>query len=502
MKHFYEHQDDSMRSKLTEHEFEMPQGAWENMAERLDALNQPSEVETASWSAWFIIGAMLIATTVGLVVYQWQMPFGKNQAIAEESTLEKEASFDKAEEKLQKNNAILEQKATIPAAKQEVETKADAGDDQLPPVPATPMEEAPEENAGQAMAIAENPQEQEIEDAPEEQKPEVAPNPDFQPDGQRPENFNTNKPVYTRKTIVTHAFSESTLKWRNNQLPTLSAQPAIQKAQARLLRDTPIIVLENPYIINNNKDWEYGLSAGLNTKVYGANGEFSVSPVLGAFIRKKLDAQFSIQADLQYKNLRKQSLQNPLGQNKEPDYVFLNVITEPNSGTTPATYEERMAEVYEMKQMHMIELPLSFLYQIHPKHQVGMGVKAAYLFGFQSGNATIDAMDQKDLGYNSLDLGALASYEYQINDHFALGVIYNVGFLNLVKQSSEMEATHTATWGANYDFSASQQTALESSMGNEETMMPIRVTEDEQIFLQTPRSMYNTDLRILLRYFF
>ena len=70
--------------------------------------------------------------------------------------------------------------------------------------------------------------------------------------------------------------------------------------------------------------------------------------------------------------------------------------------------------------MHVLELPLSFLYQLHPKHQVAMGAKLAYVFGIQTSSAMIDNMPANDLGFSSLDLGALAAYEYSINEHFAV----------------------------------------------------------------------------------
>lgn len=502
MKHFYEHQDDSMRSKLTEHEFDMPQGAWENMTERLDALNQPSEAEAASWSAWFIIGAMLIATTVGLVVYQWQSPFGKTELMAEVEQDVKEESVD--QEKNENKTAAAEKAETavvLPTTTERPARKSNVGED-LPPssTHSTAVEEElPAEQAQTVLTNVEN--DGEAQEVIEEELPEAAPNPDLNPDGQRPAALNSDKPVYTRKTIVTHAFSESTLKWRNNQLPTLSPKPAIEKAQARLLIDTPIIILENPYTIPQKNDWQYGVSGGVNTKVYGSNGNFSLAPVVGVFVRKQLDPQFAIQADLQYKNLRKQSIQDPFGNNKEAEMVFLNVVTENNTGGAP-TYEERQGAVYEIKEMQMIELPISFLYQLNSKHQIGLGVKAAYLFGARSGHAEIDAMSQKDLGYNSLDLGALTSYEYQINDHFALGIVYSVGFLNLAKPATTLDAQYSDNWGGNYEFTTTQQSSLENTVGNEELMMPIRVTEDEQVFLKTPRNMYNSDLRILLRYFF
>lgn len=457
MKHFYEHQDDSMRSKLTEHEFDMPQGAWENMTERLDALNQPSEAEAASWSAWFIIGAMLIATTVGLVVYQWQTPFGKTELMAE---VEQDAKEEFANQEKNENKAEavkkVETAVVLPTTTENSATKSNVGQD-LPPSPPNSniVEEETEAEQPQPIAVLENTENDgEAQEVIEEEMPEVAPNPDLNPDGQRPTPLNTDKPVYTRKTIVTHAFSESTLKWRNNQLPTLSPKPAIKKAQARLLIDTPIIILENPYTIPETNDWEYGVSGGINTKVYGSNGNFSLAPVAGVFIRKQLDPQFSVQADLQYKNLRKQSIQDPFGNRKESEAVFLNVVTENNTGGAP-TYEERQGEIYEIKEMHMVELPISFLYQLDSKHQVGLGLKAAYLFGARSGHAEIDAMSQKELGYNSLDLGALVSYEYKFNDHFALGVIYSVGFLNLAKQATTIDAQYTANWNANYDMTSS-----------------------------------------------
>jgi outer membrane scaffolding protein for murein synthesis (MipA/OmpV family) len=254
--------------------------------------------------------------------------------------------------------------------------------------------------------------------------------------------------------------------------------------------DTPIIILNNPFNAPQ-KAVKFGVSAGVNTKVYNSD-RFSVTPVLGAFVRKRLDSRYAVQADLQYKLLLNQSF----SPQAEPQAMQMEVDVDPSN---EVLFEQRTAKVYDIRRMHLLELPVSFIYQLHKRHNVSLGMNVAYLFGVKTNNRTINQLSGREMGFNSLDLGALAGYEFAINERLALSVYYNVGFLNLARNAGARQqylANNTAT---GFQFDDNQQQVLSQL---EECLMPVQVSEEEQIFLQTPNNLYNSDLRILLRYFF
>ena len=493
MKHFYDHHNDDLRSKLNDHEFGKLPGAWDDMEKRLDQFSSHSGSASASWSAWFVIGAMMVATTVGIFFYQWQSPFGKttNTSFADNhATDPMQTTF---------NLPIIKEPTIAKVETNETTVHSKAHQAAHNPQPQSPTlndvhalkPAASNKNTAIVPAVAtvlanneENHQEVQTEE------PGLAPNPDMDPDGQRPEN-NNNFPVYTRKTEVVHAFSESTLKWKNNKMPVISAQSVEQRRSS--LIDTPLIVLQTPFDIPAN-NLTFAVNAGVSAQVYGSAGKFSLAPVVGVSVRKKIDENYALQGELHYKLVMPQSMDQPF--QKQPTEMTMEVDVDPSA---EVNYQTRNAQIYSVKSMHLFEMPVSFIYELHRRHAVSMGLKISYLQGVQTGSAVINNLTKEQLGFSSLDLGALAGYEFAINKHFALGVFYNVGFLNLAKRTKESAQMYNDQFSGSYMMDAAQQ---EEVLINDERMLPVQVDGNEQIFFQAPRSFYNSDLKILIRYIF
>jgi outer membrane scaffolding protein for murein synthesis (MipA/OmpV family) len=437
---------------------------------------------------------MLVATSVGLLVYQWQMPFGKTAQTLpladNEQTNELLPTTNKEIVTAKAENTVEAQQSTTATT---TATAASTSKSNIATPPATPIggSKLTNENAAPIKATAlvvKNDESTQKEAEKTTETPGIAPKTDeSDANGQRPENSN-NYPVLTRRVEVTHAFSESYLKWRNQNMQSIQIQASGNNGKPAV--DTPIIILNNPFNAPQ-KAVKFGVSAGVNTKVYNSD-RFSVTPVLGAFVRKRLDSRYAIQADLQYKLLLNQSF----SPQAEPQAMQMEVDVDPSN---EVLFEQRTAKVYDVRRMHLLELPVSFIYQLHKRHNVSLGMNVAYLFGVKTNNRTINQLSGREMGFNSLDLGALAGYEFGINEHLSLSVYYNVGFLNLARNAGARQqylANNTAT---SFQFDDNQQQVLSQL---EECLMPVEVSEDEQIFLQTPNNLYNSDLRILLRYFF
>ncbi len=494
MKHLYNEQDDNMRSKLTEHEFGMVPGAWEDMESRLNQVGTGSAVGSASWSAWFIIGAMVVATSIGILSYQWQLPAKFEPQPMAEATVPSTKELPPAATEVQPTvSATNSHELGTTAANQSAVINNE-------PVPSSNLQ-ATGNSSNSSSAIPPAATTNELPSLPEaietqEQVPGSAPASEESTDGQRPmaDNQQEDKNTYTRRTEVVHYFSESTRKWRTGELPSIMTDHIPQRRQTTLI-DTPLIILENPFL-TQTKDISYGISAGLNSKIYGAADRFSVAPVIGVFIRKGFDKQYAVQAELQYKLLLQQSKNDLLSLNNQPDYMSLQVDTDPGAASA---YEERTARVYTIQRMHMFELPVSMIYKIHPRHEVSVGFKASYLFGVETASEIINGHSLTSLGFSSLDLGALAGYEFLLNDHLSLGLFYNVGFMNLARNTSVRANELSSMSNTSYQLSAAE---MQQALDQGDQMLPVSVNEEEQIFLQAPRNLYNSDLRILLRYFF
>jgi hypothetical protein len=151
------------------------------------------------------------------------------------------------------------------------------------------------------------------------------------------------------------------------------------------------------------------------------------------------------------------------------------------------------AEVYNIKTVHMLELPLSFVYRLHKKHNVSLGINTACLFGVKTENADINNLSEKELGFSSIDLGAIAGYEFNLNKNISLAVTYNVGFLNLARNVSSRQQEM---------MDANPAYRMNNNETDEACLMPVQLNNQEQVFFEAPTHLYNNDAKVMLRYSF
>ena len=111
MKQFYDNQDDDMRSRMSDHEFDMVPGAWDKMEHKLNKLEVPSM--SKNLVPWLSLGAMMLGVS-GLMFYYWyQMPYGKNDLVLEKENIELKGA-ELAEKKIvssESNTVKLESEA-------------------------------------------------------------------------------------------------------------------------------------------------------------------------------------------------------------------------------------------------------------------------------------------------------------------------------------------------------------------------------------------------------
>jgi hypothetical protein len=155
--------------------------------------------------------------------------------------------------------------------------------------------------------------------------------------------------------------------------------------------------------------------------------------------------------------------------------------------------ENRTAQIYGIKELRMLELPLSFVYQLHKKHCLSLGFNTALLVGINTPKSNINNLPKSKLGFSSLDIGALAAYEFKLNKNLAISVSYNVGFLNLARNVGSRQQEM---------IDANPAYRINNNGTDEACLMPVQLNNQEQVFFEAPTHLYNNDAKVMLRYSF
>jgi hypothetical protein len=479
MKQFYDNQDDEMRSRLSGHEFNAVPGSWDKMEQKLDKLEVPSM--SKSMVPWLSLGTMLVGVTALMFYYRLQMPFGKTEPILveENKDLKGEKIADRLNnlsasstlriESTPKNNTV---ENTI--SEQKSKDKLTKGND---------VKNRIIEPAIISQSIKSD--KQLISNLPQKLDPlamqrgaNIISDDDSFGEKQSDKHFNDVEDVVTTDLL--------TVDHSANILPIISIVKIENKAFLSLdkLADTPLLVLKTPHSIAVKK-LKFGISAGLNTKIY-ADNDYSIAPAAGIFVRRYFNNKIALQGDLQYKMLIKKK-QN---QAEEASLMNMQMDVDPS---VEILMHNKTAEVHNIKEMHMIELPISFVYRLHKKHNISLGINTACLFGVKTAVREIDNLSEKELGFSSIDLGALAAYEFKLNKNLAISVSYNVGFLNLARNAKARQQEMIAS---------NPSYRLDRTESDEACLMPVQLNDQEQIFFEAPSNLYNTDAKVMLRYSF
>lgn len=478
MKHFYDNQDDDMRSKLNGHEFDMPNGAWENMENKLNRLEVPNM--SKSLAPWLSLGAMCIGIAGLLYYYQLQMPYGKMEKIVQKT----EHAID------HKGNGKLESPEELASVNSDNNEKTYASD--------IIVEETSLVNSNGGSKAAQNriiepaihtqsikSERLNLSELPEKLEPiAFRPVDEYHSKG----NFFVDKSehksvsgteIYVERSLENDVkFAEKPQMFNVLILENKSVLPLNK------MIDTPLLVLKTPHFVPVKRT-KFGLSAGINAKIF-ADNDLSIAPAAGIFVRRNLNSRFALGADLQYKMLLKNRHNKPEG----ADLMTLQMDVDPSE---EILMHNKTAEVYSLKAVHMLELPLSFVYRLHKKHNVSLGINTAFIFGVKTANADINNLSEKELGFSSLDLGALATYEFNLNKNISLAVTYNVGFLNLARNVSSRQQEM---------MDANPAYRMNNNETDEACLMPVQLNNQEQVFFEAPTHLYNNDAKVMLRYSF
>lgn len=455
MSNFYENNEDEIRSKLNDHQFEMKAGAWEDLDKRLNTVSSPIQNSASnSWGSWVFTGLVSAAALTGILLYAYHAPNFDESAVLslKKDSLKNTKEIispveNKSPEKDKNTPANLATANILPP----VIHNNNISENYNPPVEYKPIAAAPE------IKTAETPSENTDNIV---QKKEVR--------------------IPKKKIEITYAYKKSRLTSLCNLNPSKISKIDLNVDEL----EVPIVLLDSRDL-KKVKSLQFGIEAGLATNI--GNSKLSLAPVAGVFVRKNLNPRQAIQADLQYKILL---VSNSPNRNEIPvDMTF-------NSANS-SSHARKNARIQKLTQLHLIELPLSFIQKLNKKHSVYMGVTAAYLCAAGNLHQSVDRHPNSKVIFNKLDLGALSGYTYKIKKNLELTVYCQVGFMNLVNKRA-INNPPVAQDAESFSIP-------EDQLGNipeGEALVPLEMNEDNQSFFQTPEKFYNTDIRMMLRYLF
>jgi hypothetical protein len=461
MNKFYNNNDDFLRRKLVEHEFDALPQAWEQMSVLLDS--QPVVTKRSAGYYWWGI-----PITAALII-------GAASGIYYNSDTEKKVSIP----------ATAATETTQPiAATQQTKTAATATLRPAHSVPsvnfksATANKQAKQETARQAAitdnlrlrkqvamrtAIPANGTSTQEDAATTAAVPSdvVFPTPTTEASPQQNLSLIT-QPVTTPR-ILSEEQKRRVKKIRTEIIYQYSTTPlqALQKKRQQTLGTFGI----KEEVDFKKSPIKFGVTVGASAQVPAINREqLTVRPVVGAHASMKLAKRHQLQIGAQYKNLAVD-----IDEASNTAYNNQDLIT-----------VERLDGG-----MHLLEMPIVYKVSPNLKYNLQAGIKPAVVVGANA-EGSKRMLRAGDLGLSSLDFGVLLGAEYNFNEHWSLGLQYTLGLVNLAQEAS--------TQHANYTSMSPTAEADDNSL--------IKAPNNDTHYIRVPNQLRNSDVQLLLKYNF
>lgn len=384
-----------LREQLDQHEFGLPPSSWEQMAEILDGkqpVPQPQPVEKGRKRRgfWWLLFAGLLFIGGGLGAQYlngwpaWQASATRINALPIPTT------------STPRTKLMSTPKANPPVATQERPDEKSPSTNLAAPPPAAPdrtastSSQAAAPTAKQSLGMAED-------------RTAVQPSSELP---KRPKSQPlTNTQPLPNPTVALAQLPAAPVNLRTEQPAAFSPELA-----------TPV----------PNRAFHFGLKAGLDAQFRQTTG------LVGLFARYRLSGKWALQLEPQYK-LRSDKLGQGLGLDaaKEQTIYYPTAV-------------QSTSRAVSITRLHFFELPLTALYQIHPKLQLIGGGQLVHLRSFSRNTSQERAVssnvlyeDQRDLsvdgspGIVSWDAGLILGADYQLTPSLSLDLRYVQGLYDL-----------------------------------------------------------------------
>jgi len=215
-----------------------------------------------------------------------------------------------------------------------------------------------------------------------------------------------------------------------------------------------------------------------------ANNAVALGLQLGAGVDYQLSKRQHLSAGLQYKQLF-----------TTPDFVGATIpmaatYLSGNSFDSGSPLYSK-TQVYELQRVDFLELPISYHFQLAPRHSVSATAKV----GLVIHTATLNANEQQPAQMTAQDLdlsrttAALGlGYEWRFGKKWSVGVQANVGLNNLALNSQKEYRAYTSYAG---------ETAQKG-----ELFLMLNESSTKPAMMRMPEKVYNSDLQIAAKYTF
>jgi hypothetical protein len=472
MTDFYKNNDNLLRDKLTQHEFAQTPNAWENMSALLDQHPVVAKRGAGYWWSVPFVTAAALAGVIGMGMY-----LAPNQTQA--------ATQNKVMAQQRATESVIPQAPKVSKQFTAVTTPTQE--------PKEPLVDVKEKEIALAAVVAKK---------TTVKKKATAKKIQPTTEGSKKNQNNTDLFSVANASAPTVETQETENKALSTALTEDTKEQNTTKRRVKTTRTeiiyqystTPLRALQEKRRLmeKQNTIGNFGIGDELNTKksplkasvfggasakVYGSTKDFSVMPFAGVSASYRIAKHHGIQTGVQYKSMG-------------------NVNQNSNLQLEPST---RYSNTATIKRIDLLEIPLVYQFHPHPKYNIQTGVKGAWLMNTETTDPELNNLTNKEMGISDFDFSLLLGMEYCFNDHWAVGVQYSLGLVNLTKEASNM---HQEEVQATIDTGADPLYNIQSLDNNGELVVPVSSDNIANQSMKVPDQLRNNDVQLLLKYTF
>lgn len=488
MNKFYNNDDDFLRNKLVDHEFDALPQAWEQMSALLDS--QPIMAKRSAGYYWWglPIAALIIGAASGIYYYNNQPAvLTTPSVVASQATtpmaLQTPVNIDNAPSTVQTSVPTTLQSATTlstPLATSSTSNNsvATAPSKEAAPTPTTAAifatvsrstntttatalpTTAKETNSSTSTTAAASSSEEASKNENIEQIISINTAPITTPKILSEEQQHH---VIKRRTEIIHQYSTTPLRAlqekRQQELGTFGIKEEVS------FKKSPI---------------KFGVVVGASAQMPAISPQkVAFRPVLGAQVGGKFAKHHGIQAGVQYKNL---------SVDMNPSIAQSSYTGDQNQQTSTA---------HHIKGIHTLEFPVVYKLHPHPKYNLQAGVKPTVLVGVDSEASKSVNVAPASIGLSSWDLGLTLGAEYAWDENWSVSVQYTLGLMNLAQDAQALHDQQQRNNSLSSDPIPAQAISKEN-----ELLIPAGSNQAVSHFVRVPAQIRNSDVQLLLKYTF
>jgi hypothetical protein len=502
MADFYKNNDDFIRDKVTNHQFEQVPGAWDSMSK---LLNQNQLLTKSASNLWWTIpafSAALLAVIIGMGVYLTPDEQVNEEMIAELISLEE--SVEQVKLNKTENNSFLnlngqnsdyqtvqdeqrdENKIT---SANEKETEESIAKKNYSDVSLNNNTENDNSRSNKTSVTASEYEEEILDRKSERFHNSIKSSNAANQQNTEKEDTEIKEPITNLKSVATDGNKNRVKKSTTiiTKRYSTSTYNDLQSNKTKIINEkqTPLNFGIGDEVISNNKcPLKLSVYGGVTGKIFGHSKEFSAMPAVGVSTSYRIAPRHSIEAGLQYKSISKPK--SIIGN----EYAELRYHTAINSSKS-----------YSLDRVDLLELPVSYHLHLSPVVNIQAGLKGVWLFNTETSNPEFNTKTNEELGIANFDLGVLLGLEFNLNKHWAIGIQYNIGLLNLTQQG-ELRQEQLIDSESGTGININEKMDALSTQG--ELVVPVPFTENNphQEMIRLPENLHNNDVQILLKYTF